>query len=514
MHFPSALFLALPAAFAQLATLAAWTALAVAMATRAASAEGPAVPALPREFRACWIASKGNIDWPSQPGLPTARQQAELRQILDQARLLRLNAVILQVRPQGDALYASRLEPWSAYLTGREGVGPATAWDPLAYAVQEAHARGLELHAWINPFRARSESTPSPMAPEHFARRRPDLTRTYGNQLWLDPGEPEVRRHSQEVALDLVRRYDLDGLHLDDYFYPYPVKDSAGNLVPFPDHASWRRHGPTSGQPDRPAWRRSNVDRFVHDLGRAIHQAKPWVKYGISPFGIWRPGHPAPVRGLDAYETLSADARRWIQEGWVDYLAPQLYWTIDAPQQSFPLLLAWWHGQNAPARHVWPGLAPARIGTDRRAVEIVRQVELARQQPGGNGFLLWNASSLRLNKGGVADLLSAGPLREPALVPACPWLGGETPSLTRFDPSSRRADSELQLSWQAADQAPVAVFALQYRLGTRWFLEVLPSGQRTHTFRRPLLPRLPDEVRLTPVGRTGAAGRPGLWRRS
>jgi len=242
-----------------------------------------------------WIATVGNIDWPSKPGLPVAQQQAELRGLLDDARKLNLNVVILQVRPGCDALYASRFEPWSEYLSGRMGQAPSPKWDPLQFACDEAHARGLELHAWVNPFRARYQEARSPISADHVSRTHPGWVVNYGSYLWLDPGLPEARDWSLRVITDIVRRYDVDGLHIDDYFYPYPEKDGAV-LIPFPDDASYARYRRDGGRLERDDWRRGNVDGFVERLDAAVHAEKPWVKFGISPFGIWRPGSPGRWR--------------------------------------------------------------------------------------------------------------------------------------------------------------------------------------------------------------------------
>jgi uncharacterized lipoprotein YddW (UPF0748 family) len=296
-------------------------------------------PALPREFRGAWVASVGNIDWPSKAGLTTQQQQAELLALLDKAVALRLNAIVLQVRPGCDALYASKLEPWSEYLTGTMGRAPEPSYDPLAFAVTEAHRRGLELHAWFNPFRARHAAAKSPAASNHISKTRPELVRKYGALLWLDPGEAAVHEHSLRVILDVTRRYDVDGVHLDDYFYPYPEKTAAKQVVPFPDDASWRKYQKSGGKLARDDWRRDNVNRFVQRLYASVKAEKPWVKVGISPFGIWKPGNPPGVRGMDATQEIFADALKWFHAGWVDYFAPQLYWSIDAPEQSFPALL-------------------------------------------------------------------------------------------------------------------------------------------------------------------------------
>ncbi|MGH7670612.1 MAG: glycoside hydrolase family 10 protein, partial [Gemmatimonadaceae bacterium] len=315
------------------------------------SRRGAAVVAPPvmREFRGVWVATVDNIDWPSEPGLSTTEQKAELTAILDRAAALHLNAVIFQVRPSADALYESKLEPWSAFLTGRMGRPPAPLWDPLAFAVREAHARGLELHAWFNPFRARYPGDDGPAASSHVSRRLPGLVHQYGRYEWMDPGSAETRAMAIRVILDVVKRYDVDGVHIDDTFYPYPVS-RGGRDVPFPDDATYRAYRKRGGTLSHDDWRRHSVDLFVEQLYHAVKQVKPWVKVGISPFGIWRPGNPPSVKGLDAYASIFADSRLWLANGWVDYLAPQLYWPIEPKQQSFPALLKWWAAQNTAGR--------------------------------------------------------------------------------------------------------------------------------------------------------------------
>jgi len=267
-----------------------------------------APPKLMREFRAAWVATVANIDWPSSKGLTTAEQKAELLAILDRAAQLRLNAIIFQVRPACDALYASELEPWSEFLTGTMGKAPQPYYDPLALAVEEAHKRGLELHAWFNPYRAGHSSSKSPVPANHVSREHPQWVRRYGSQLWLDPGEKEVQDYSLRVVMEVVRSYNIDGVHFDDYFYPYPEKDGRGQVIPFPDSSSWRRYKEAGGRLGREDWRRENVNLFVMRVSQSVHATKPWVKFGISPFGIWRPGSPPQVKGLDAYEALFADS--------------------------------------------------------------------------------------------------------------------------------------------------------------------------------------------------------------
>lgn len=280
----------------------------------------------PPEIRGGWIATVNNIDWPSEPGLSSPRQRAELRALLDTAADVNLNMVILQVRTACDALYDSRHEPWSEYLTGEMGLPPEPYYDPLAFAVEEAHARGLELHAWFNPYRARYHTRVGDLSLDHILARRPDLVRRYGTHYWLDPGEPEVMDHTVAVILDVVRRYDIDGVHFDDYFYPYPENDEDGEVIAFPDDVSYRRYRQSGGRLNRGDWRRNNVNRLVERLSREIRAIDPECKFGISPFGIWRPGHPPGIEGFDQVAQMWADPLRWVSEGWLDYLAPQLYW--------------------------------------------------------------------------------------------------------------------------------------------------------------------------------------------
>jgi uncharacterized lipoprotein YddW (UPF0748 family) len=373
-----------------------------------------------REFRGVFVATAFNLDWPSAPGLPAARQQQEFVSLLDSLAALHANAVILQVRSAADALYPSALEPWSEVLSGAQGVAPEPSWDPLAFAIAEAHARGMELHAWFNPYRARVGASSSQAAAGHVSRSRPDLVRTYGKQLWMDPGEEDVSARTLAVVLDVVNRYDVDGVHLDDYFYPYPEKDAAGNTLEFPDVTSFGKYVASGGALGREDWRRWNVNRFVKRLHDEVKAAKPAVRVGISPFGIWRPGRPAQVRGLDAYEEISADARTWVQRGWVDYLAPQLYWPIDQKEQSFTALLAWWAGQDSRGSAVWPALAASRVGEEGKgwpAKEIVEQIRRTRAQPGATGHILFSARALLEDRAGLATELLKDVWAEPASPP-------------------------------------------------------------------------------------------------
>jgi uncharacterized lipoprotein YddW (UPF0748 family) len=391
-------------------------------------------PAPPREFRGAWIATVANKDWPSAPGLSVAQQKAELISLLDTAVRLKLNAVIFQVRPSCDAVYASAMEPWSYYLTGEPGAAPQPYYDPLAFAIQEAHRRGLELHAWFNPFRARL--TPSePLAMNHISRTHPEWVHNYGDQLWLDPGEPAVREYVLRVIMDVVRRYDIDGVQFDDYFYPYPVKNSSGVNIVFPDGASWRMYGERTGL-GRDDWRRQNINEFIQSVYQSIKAQKPWVKFGVSPFGIWRPGYPPSVRGTDAYAELYADSRLWLANGWVDYLAPQLYWPIESPEHGYTVLLNWWAQQNVRQRNLWPGLAAYEAGIEFPPAEIARQIQVTRAQPGASGVIFFHLKSFQENP--VLASLVAAEYTQPAMVRHAPgWTPSRPPN--RNSPGAKAA---------------------------------------------------------------------------
>jgi uncharacterized lipoprotein YddW (UPF0748 family) len=476
----------------------------------AAGRDGP--PAVRREFRAMWIATVGNIDWPSKPGLPVAQQQRELRDLLDTARRLNLNAVIFQVRTSCDALYPSPHEPWSEYISGRMGVAPKPHWDPLEFAVREAHQRGLELHAWFNPLRARYHAAISPVSEKHISRTRPDLVLNYGRYLWLDPALAENRELTLKVIGDVLRRYDVDGIHIDDYFYPYPEKVGGSNL-PFPDDRSWERYQRGGGTLERADWRRENVNTLVRELQAAVRREKPWVKFGISPFGIWRPGNPPGIRGMDQHEVLYADARRWIREGWADYFAPQLYWTESAEGQRFSKLLGWWIGENVSRRHLWPGINSADIGKNRNLQDVAQLVRLLRARPEATGVIWWNADSLRDDRGGIARLLRSEAFAQPALVPASPWLGAALPPTPTLRGTFGWRRRSLHLQWQVPAGETARWAVLQSLAGGTWRTEILPGTGGTRTFDLRQEGRLPEVVQVTLVSRTGAAGTPATWRR-
>jgi uncharacterized lipoprotein YddW (UPF0748 family) len=470
-------------------------------------------PDPPREFRGAWVASVANIDWPSKPGLTTDEQQAEMIAILDTAQRLNLNAIVLQVRPSCDALYDSRLEPWSEYLTGRMGEAPSPYYDPLKFAVEEAHKRGIELHAWFNPFRARHDEAKSPVSPDHISVTHPELVRTYGKSLWLDPSEKRVQDHSVDVILDVVKRYDIDGVHIDDYFYPYKEKGPDGRLLDFPDDVNWRKYQQSGGRLSRDDWRREQVNHFIERLYRAIKRQKTWVKFGISPFGIWRPGTPPSIKGFDAYQQIYADSKRWLNEGWLDYWSPQLYWKHDQPGQSYSDLLHWWVGQNRKNRHVWPGNYTNRVAdgskTSWPASEIERQIDITRHEHGAGGNLHFSMKALMQTDNGVAQALSSE-YAAPALVPGSPWLDRERlgkPQIALLDKTA--PEDAPAIAWKGAGHGKAWLWLVQVKSGVAWSSRILPGAQSEES----LADLAPGErstvVAVTPVDRCGNLGARG-----
>ena len=465
------------------------------------------LPEVPRQFRAAWIATVDNIDWPSRRDLTVDQQKAELRAIMDRAADIGLNAVIFQVRPMADALYPSGIEPWSEYLTGEQGRAPSPMWDPLQTAIDLAHRRGLELHAWFNPYRASHPTQRARQHPTHISRQRPDLVRRYGRYEWIDPGEPEATDHSMAVILDVVRRYDLDGVHLDDYFYPYP-ENANGRRLQFPDAASYARAREAGETRSRDDWRRHNTDTFVERLYREVKAEKPHVKVGISPFGIWRPGYPAGITGFDQYAEIYADARKWQKEGWLDYFAPQLYWGIASRGQSFPKLLNWWASQNDADRHLWPGHYASRllpgVGTWTPR-EILNQLDLIQDNATSTGSIHFSMKALMPEHGDLGDQLAAGPYAEAALVPASPWLDAEGPLAPTV--AVRGTGGARWLTLGRAGE-PVRTWIVRERRGGEWEVRLVPGRRLTYTLHADAPHGLPDLVVVSAVDRAGNEGAP------
>ena len=470
------------------------------------AAENP--PAAPREFRAAWVASVANIDWPSRSNLTVQQQQAEIVLMLDQAKALNLNAILLQVRPAADALYPSALEPWSEYLTGRQGKAPEPFYDPLKMWIDEAHLRGIELHAWLNPYRARHPSARSALAGNHITATHPWAVKQYGDVLWMDPAEPVAVKRTLDVVADLVRRYDVDGIHIDDYFYPYPVPSGDGTELEFPDQPAWQRYLSAKGQSARADWRREQVNKLIEQMYSVVHQEKVWVRFGISPFGLGRPERrPAGITGFSQYDKIYADAELWLSKGWLDYVAPQLYWLIDQTPQAFPVLLETWARENTQSRHLWPGLFTSRIDNSSKSwqpEEIARQIGLTRTHAGAGGHIHFSMVALLQDRRGIATLLKAGPYATAALVPATPWLGAQVPDAPRL--SLQQAEGPNvpdRVLIRTADDPSVNRFSIWKRYGSKWVFSVQAASQTELTLEADSTLGKPAVIVVSCVNRLG-----------
>ncbi|MDN3022286.1 family 10 glycosylhydrolase [Streptomyces sp. S.PB5] len=370
-----------------------------------------------RETRGVWIASVANRDWPSRSGLTAKEQKAELIGHLDRAVADRLNTVILQVRPTADALWPSPYEPWSQYLTGTQGKAPG--WDPLGTAVREAHRRGLELHAWFNPYRISNQADPAGLVASHPARQHPEWVVPYGGKLYYNPGLPEVRAFVQDAILDAVAKYPVDAVHFDDYFYPYPV---AGQT--FDDDAAYDEYG--GGFATRADWRRDNIDKLVLETAARIKQIRPATRFGISPFGVWRNVATDPLgsntgAGVQSYDDNYADTRKWVQEGWIDYLVPQLYWNIGLAVADYAKLVPWWADVARGSRtKLYLGEAlykagdPAQPAAWQDPAELSRHLTLAKEHPEVCGHVFFAAREVASDPIGAMARVVADHYQQPA----------------------------------------------------------------------------------------------------
>ena len=415
----------------------------IIMYTMTSSGFAQSVP-IKREFRGAWIASVANLDWPSTPSTNAEAQQAALIDLLDTLKVSGINAVVFQIRPECDALYESSYEPWSYWLTGVQGLAPSPFYDPLSFAIGQAHERGMELHAWFNPYRAERQVGSYAIDSTHVSRRHPDWVLTFGTLKMLDPGLPMVREFVTNVILDVVHRYDIDGVHFDDYFYPYP-----------PDHIRNQDSQTFADYPrgftDRDDWRRDNVNLFVKMVFDSIQVVKPYVKFGISPFGIWKNGVPPGISGLDAVNVIYADPLAWIQERIVEYISPQLYWPFGGGQ-DYGRLLPWWASQ-AGETHLYVGQAAYRIGNWRDS-EMPNQLRLNRETENVSGSIFFRATNFMTNPKGFVDTLKADFYRFPAINPVMSWKDTEPPN----PPSNLRyerlgAMGRAGLRWDAPAEA-------------------------------------------------------------
>ena len=374
------------------------------------------------EFRGVWIATVDNIDWPSKGMVNVDSQKAEFIRQLDMHQANGMNAMIVQVRPSADAFYPSRYEPWSQWLTGKQGVPPSPYYDPLQFMIEETHKRGMEFHAWCNPYRADFQIGKSSIAPNHVTKIHPEWFLSYGGKKYFDPANRQAQKFVVNVIRDIVKRYDVDAIHMDDYFYPYRI---AGKE--FPDERSYRNSGTTLSKDD---WRRSNVDTIIRMLNIAIKQEKPWVKFGISPFSVWRNNDKDPEgsdskAGQTNYDDLYANILLWLQKGWIDYVAPQLYLEIGHDKIAFEKMLDWW-SKHTYGRHLYIGQGIYRV--DERAAawknpnELPKQIELLRQYPNVQGSIYFSSTTFNRNPNGWNDSLKNNYYKLPAMIPPMEWL--------------------------------------------------------------------------------------------
>lgn len=427
-----------------------------------------------KEFRAAWVATVANINWPSKPGLSTQEQQREAIALLDYLKEHQFNAVIFQVRPQADALYKSDLEPWSYFLTGKQGSAPDPYYDPLEFWVEAAHDRGLELHVWLNPYRAHHVSGKE-VSEKSVVKTKSDLVvHLKEGYWWFDPAKKGTQDHASKVVKDIVKRYDIDGVHFDDYFYPYPSYNGNDD---FPDQDSWAAYQRSGGKLSRGDWRRESVNTLVERVYKEIKAEKPHVKFGLSPFGVWRPGYPASVEGFDQYDQLYADARLWLNKGWIDYFAPQLYWPIGKAPQSFPVLLGWWAQENTMNRHLWPGINVYRDTINKNVDETINQIMISRGMlPQSSGVIHWSLSSVIQNTK-LSKALIDGPYKKPALVPASPWLGDKAPGAPVVKTGLK--NNKWTISWNHPNEKDVFRWVVYYKYGNNWTYQILNRKERS-----------------------------------
>jgi uncharacterized lipoprotein YddW (UPF0748 family) len=374
------------------------------------------------EFRGVWIATVDNIDWPPKGVYTVYSQKVEFIRQLDMHQRNGMNAVVVQVRPAADAFYPSQLEPWSEWLTGIQGRVPSPYYDPLQFMIEESHKRGLEFHAWLNPYRAKFNIRSSSITSNHITRVHPEWFVTYGDTKYFDPGNKQAQQHVVNVVRDIVKRYDIDAIHMDDYFYPYRIHGKE-----FPDYTSYKRSGTKLSKDD---WRRSNVDSIIKTLNAVIKEEKPYCKFGISPFGVWRNKHTDPEgsntkAGQTNYDDLYADILLWLEEGWVDYVAPQLYWEIGHKLADYQELINWW-SLHSYGRHIYIGHGIYRSG-ERNAAwknpkELPNQLKLLRQYSTVQGSIYFSSKSFDRNPNGWNDSLRNNYYKTPALIPEMDWL--------------------------------------------------------------------------------------------
>ena len=406
-----------------------------------------------REFRAVWIATVDNIDWPSSKKLEPDEQRQEFSSLLDFHKKVGMNAVFVQVRAAGDAFYAKSSEPWSEWLTGRQGQVPSPMWDPLDFMIKESHKRGLEFHAWLNMNRLVHKSSTS-VSSQNISRIHPEWILSYDGYKLFDFGLPEVRQFITDMTINVAKNYDIDGIHFDDYFYPYAV---AGQVIQ--DEATYRKYG--QGFSSKADWRRNNIDLLVKQIHDALMIVKPRLKFGISPFGVWR-NKDADKEGsktygaLASYDDLFADSRKWVQEGWIDYIAPQVYFSSGFSKVPFKNMVDWW-AENCYGRHFYVGIGAYRVGYKDKDTnwanpkEVPDQIRYLRGDE-AEGAIVFSSRSLRNNSLGFVDSLRKDFFRYPALIPTMPWKD-KIPPLSPKNLKATLGPGGLELFWEKPDPA-------------------------------------------------------------
>ncbi len=438
------------------------------------------LPEVKREFRAAWIATVANINWPSNKNLSTQEQKNEAIKLLDLVQDANFNAVIFQVRPAADALYKSSYEPWSYYLTGETGKSPQPYYDPLEFWIEEAHKRGMELHVWLNPYRAHHLSGGS-VSSESMVKKSPsNIVRLKNGMYWFDPASIKTQDHVSNVVKDIVSRYDIDAVHFDDYFYPYASYNGGAD---FPDDASWNTYKNADGSLSKADWRRDHVNKFIERINKEIKQEKPYVKFGISPFGIWKSGYPTGVVGSSQYDELYADAKLWLNKGWVDYFSPQLYWPINSQRQNFQDLLEWWQSENTMNRHLWPGLNTVEVKAANRSTEIVNQIKITANVLNKNsvGAVHYSIAGLT-NSSEMVSALKNGPYKEKALIPNSPWISAK--KIEKPELKVTEENTQLSINWTDRSQKDVFQWVLYTCYDNDWQIEILPRNESAKKINR------------------------------
>lgn len=430
------------------------------------------LPEINREFRGVWIATVANINWPSKRNLSVFEQKTEALKLLDLLEDMNFNAVILQVRPSADAIYHSSLEPWSIFLTGEIGKIPEPFYDPLQFWIEESHKRGMELHVWLNPYRAH-HSNGGKLNKNSMVNKMPEeIVRLKNGMYWFDPSNPKTQDHVSNVVKDIVKRYDIDGVHFDDYFYPYASYNGGAD---FPDQKTWNSYKKSGGNLSKSDWRRNNVNVFIERIYKEIKEEKKHVKFGISPFGIWKSGYPEGTSGLSQYDELYADAKLWLNKGWVDYFTPQLYWPINSKKQSFTKLLKWWNDENIQNRHLWPGLNTVEIKADDKTTEITNQIKVSKEILNNKTGVVHYSMAGLLQNPNLMKTLKGEVYKEKVLIPAVTWV--QTEKLNKPNLILKKQKNNTELTWNSNKSTLVNKWILYKKYDNEWEIEILKSDQ-------------------------------------